>query len=56
MNKEAANALYTGIVTDTGRFLYRGVDSILMHATADLLDFDVDIDINVLSTILITKT
>ncbi len=44
MNKEAATALYTGIVTDTGRFLYRGVDSTLMHATADLLDFDVDIE------------
>ena len=44
MNKSAATALYTGIVTDTGRFLYRGVDSTLMHATADLLDYDVDIE------------
>ncbi len=44
MTKEAATALYTGIVTDTGRFLYRGVDSTLMHATAELLNSGIDIE------------
>lgn len=44
MSKEAATALYTGIVTDTGRFLYRGVDSTLMRATALLLENGVDIE------------
>lgn len=44
INKEAATALYTGIITDTGRFLYRGVDSTLMHAAAGLLDEGIDME------------
>lgn len=44
INTDVATALYTGIVTDTGRFLYRGVNSTLMHATARLLDEGVDIE------------
>ncbi len=44
MTKEAATALYTGIVTDTGRFLYRGVDKKLMNAAAELLDQDIDME------------
>ncbi|MBQ8292996.1 MAG: bifunctional oligoribonuclease/PAP phosphatase NrnA [Bacilli bacterium] len=42
MNKEASLALYTGIITDTGRFLYRGVDKTLMNAAANLLSYDID--------------
>lgn len=44
INKEAATALYTAISTDTGRFLYRGVDSKLMHVAANLLQQGVDIE------------
>ena len=44
INLDAATALYTAISTDTGRFLYRGVDSKLMHAAANLLSYGVDIE------------
>ena len=44
LNKEAATALYVGISTDTGRFLYRGVDDKLMHTAANLLSYGVDIE------------
>ncbi len=44
MSVEAATALYTGIVTDTGRFLYRGVDKTLMNAAAELLDEGIDME------------
>lgn len=36
LTKQGANALYTGIVTDTGRFRYRGVSQ-LTHQLAGLL-------------------
>jgi phosphoesterase RecJ-like protein len=42
MNNEAARALYTGIVTDTGRFKYRSVTSDTFKAVAHLLDFGLD--------------
>jgi len=42
MNMEAARALYTGIVTDTGRFKYRSVTSDTFKAVAHLLDFGLD--------------
>lgn len=42
MNMEAAKALYTGIVTDTGRFKYRSVTSDTFKAVAHLLDFGLD--------------
>ena len=43
-NHEAAFALYTGIVTDTGRFRFRGVDSDTMMMAAKLLSHGVDVE------------
>jgi len=43
LTMEAAKALYTGIVTDTGRFKYRSVTSATFKAVASLLDFGLDI-------------
>ncbi|MDP2425198.1 MAG: bifunctional oligoribonuclease/PAP phosphatase NrnA [Candidatus Izemoplasmatales bacterium] len=42
LNMDAAKALYTGIVTDTGRFRYRSVTSDTFKAVAHLLDFGLD--------------
>jgi len=42
MNMEAAVALYTGIVTDTGRFRFRSVTAETFLAVAHLLDFGID--------------
>ncbi len=42
LNMPAARALYTGIVTDTGRFKYRSVTSDTFKAVASLLDFGLD--------------
>ena len=44
LNHEASFALYTGLVTDTGRFRFRGVDSNTMMAAATLLSHDVDVE------------
>ena len=44
LNYEAAFALYTGIVTDTGRFRFRGVDSETMTMAATLLSYGVDVE------------
>lgn len=44
INSEAAFALYTGIVTDTGRFRFRGVTSKTMEMAGILLDAGVDIE------------
>ena len=44
LNYEAAFALYTGIVTDTGRFRFRGVDSETMMLAATLLSYGVDVE------------
>ncbi len=44
MTKQGANALYTGLVTDTGRFRFRGV-SLLTHQMAGMLiDLGVDVE------------
>lgn len=43
MNSVAAKYLYYGIVTDTGRFRYRGVDSETFKAAGTLLEYNVDI-------------
>jgi len=50
MNMKAARALYTGIVTDTGRFKYRSVTSATFKAVATLLDFGLDFT-DILSTL-----
>ncbi|HKL47230.1 MAG TPA: bifunctional oligoribonuclease/PAP phosphatase NrnA [Candidatus Izemoplasmatales bacterium] len=42
MNMPAAIALYTGIVTDTGRFRFRSVNSDTFRSVAYLLDFGLD--------------
>ncbi len=42
LNMKAARALYTGIVTDTGRFKYRSVTADTFKAVAQLLDFGLD--------------
>lgn len=42
INMEAAVALYTGIVTDTGRFRFRSVTADTFKAVAHLLDFGLD--------------
>lgn len=45
LNKEAAFALYTGIVTDTGRFRFRGITSETFMIAAKLLDYGVEVDV-----------
>lgn len=50
LTMQAAKALYTGIVTDTGRFKYRSVTSATFKAVASLLDFGLDFT-NVLSVL-----
>jgi bifunctional oligoribonuclease and PAP phosphatase NrnA len=44
LNKAGAIALYTGIVTDTGRFRYRGVSKLTHQLAGLLLDFGVDVE------------
>ena len=50
LNMDAARALYTGIVTDTGRFKYRSVTADTFKAVAHLLDFGLDFA-NILTTL-----
>ncbi len=45
LNSVAATHLYTGMVTDSGRFKYSGVNGNTMRAAATLLDVGVDTDI-----------
>lgn len=42
LNMQAAKALYTGIVTDTGRFRFRSVTADTFKAVAHLLEFGLD--------------
>ena len=44
INSEAATHLYTGMVTDSGRFKYSGVNGNTMRAAGTLLDVGVDTD------------
>ena len=44
INSEAATYLYTGMVTDSGRFKYSGTNGDTLRAAATLLDVGVDID------------
>ena len=43
LSKEAAQALYVGITTDTGRFKFDSVNSRTFHAAAGLIDAGVDL-------------
>lgn len=42
LNKEVATYLYTSIVTDTGRFRYRGVNEEVLSNAGYLLSYDID--------------
>ncbi len=42
MSREAATHLYMGIVTDSGRFKYRGVNGDTLRLAGALLDFNID--------------
>lgn len=42
LTKDAAYYLYTGMVTDSGRFRYRGVNGDTMRCAATLLDMGID--------------
>ena len=44
INSEAATYLYTGMVTDSGRFKYAGTNGHTLRAAATLLDVGVDIE------------
>ena len=44
LNDDAAEALFVGVVTDTGRFRYYGVNSQLMRLTAILLEKNISLD------------
>ena len=44
MNQKAATCLYTGMVTDSGRFKYQGTDARTLRAAALLLDQNIDIE------------
>jgi len=44
LTKEGAIALYTGIVTDTGRFRYRGVSKVTHQLAGMLLENGVDVE------------
>ena len=44
LNSEAATHLYTGMVTDSGRFKYSGISGDAMRAAGTLLDVGVDTD------------
>lgn len=43
MNKESATALYTGLLTDTGRFRYDSVSSTTFNVAAELLKHNIDL-------------
>lgn len=44
ISKNAATALYTGILTDTGRFKYRGVSRLTFELAGYLVDCGIDIE------------
>lgn len=45
INEKAAFALYTGLVTDTGRFRFRGVDSATFDVASELMKHNVDVEL-----------
>lgn len=44
MNYQAALCLFTGVVTDTGRFKYTSVSSNTMRLAGEMLDYGIDIE------------
>jgi bifunctional oligoribonuclease and PAP phosphatase NrnA len=44
ITREMASALYVGLITDTGKFMYENTDSHTHRVAADLIDAGVDID------------
>lgn len=45
INEKAAFALYTGLVTDTGRFRFRGVGSETFDIASELMKHNVDVEV-----------
>lgn len=45
MSKEAATAIYLGMVTDSGRFKYEGVNGDTLRLAGALLDYGIDLDL-----------
>ena len=45
INEKAAFALYTGLVTDTGRFRFRGVGSETFDVASELMKHNVDVEV-----------
>jgi phosphoesterase RecJ-like protein len=44
LTPELASALYVGLVTDTGRFMYENTDAAAHRMAADLIELGVDVD------------
>jgi phosphoesterase RecJ-like protein len=44
ITREMASALYVGLITDTGKFMYENTDAHTHRVAADLIDAGVDID------------
>jgi bifunctional oligoribonuclease and PAP phosphatase NrnA len=44
VDKEMASALYVGLITDTGKFMYENTDARTHRIAADLIDAGVDVD------------
>ncbi len=44
ITKEMASALYVGLVTDTGKFMYENTDAHTHRVAAELIDVGVDVD------------
>jgi bifunctional oligoribonuclease and PAP phosphatase NrnA len=44
ITREMASALYVGLVTDTGKFMYENTDARTHRITADLIEAGVDVD------------
>lgn len=42
LTKEAATCLYTGLITDTGRFRFRSVNGKTLHLAGNILDTNID--------------
>lgn len=45
LNKEAAFALYTGLITDTGRFKYSSVNHSTFQCASQLIEYGIDTDL-----------
>ena len=44
IDKHSARYLYVGLITDTGRFRYRGVNATVLRLAAEILETDIDLE------------